>query len=87
MITTSFGSLRGFEVFTFAEPSLCPLHVVQECPCPVNSRCTHLILSDVNMSETNGIDFVERLIQKGCRQPLFALMAGTFTEADRARAL
>ncbi len=33
----------------------------------------------------NGIDFVEQLITKGCRQRHFALMSGAFSEADRAR--
>jgi CheY-like chemotaxis protein len=76
---------RGYEVVTFPEPGLCPLHVVQECPCPAGTTCTDLIISDVNMSGTNGIDFVEGLIQKGCRQRHIAIMSGNFSEADLAR--
>jgi hypothetical protein len=38
------------------------------------------------MNGTNGIDFLEGLIQKGCRQRHIALMSGNFTEADLARA-
>jgi CheY-like chemotaxis protein len=77
---------RGYEVFTFPEPGMCPLHVVQECPCPTDTNCSDLILSDVNMRGANGIDFLEELIQKGCRQRHFALMSGNFTEGDLARA-
>jgi DNA-binding response OmpR family regulator len=77
---------RGYEVVTFPEPGLCPLHMVQECPCPIETTCTDLMISDVNMSGTNGIDFVERLIQKGCRQRHIAIMSGNFSEADLARA-
>jgi len=77
---------RGYEVFTFPEPGLCPLHVVQQCPCPANTSCTDLIISDVNMHATNGIDFLEQLIQKGCRQRHFALVSGNFSETDLARA-
>ena len=77
---------RGYEVFTFPEPCLCPLHVVQECPCPGDSSCADLIISDVNMLERSGIDFIERLMEKGCRQRHFALMSGAFTDPDRARA-
>ena len=77
---------RGYEVFTFPEPSLCPLHVVRECPCPADTSCADLIISDVNMSGTNGIDFLEGLIHKGCRQRHFALMSGHFSEPDGARA-
>ena len=77
---------RGYEVLTFPEPGMCPLHVVRECPCPANTSCADLIISDVNMSGTNGIDFLEGLIQKGCKQRHFALMSGAFSDADLVRA-
>jgi len=77
---------KGYEVFTFPEPGMCPLHGVRECPCPADTSCADLIISDVHMVGTNGIDFLERLIQKGCKQRHFALMSGNFSEADLARA-
>jgi DNA-binding response OmpR family regulator len=77
---------RGYEVLTFPEPGMCPLHVVRECPCPANTSCADLIISDVNMSGTNGIDFLEGLIRKGCKQRHFALMSGAFSDADLVRA-
>ena len=77
---------RGYEVFTFPSPGLCPLDVSQERPCPLNTSCADLIISDVNMHATNGIDFLERLVRKGCKQRHFALMSGDFSEADLARA-
>jgi DNA-binding response OmpR family regulator len=77
---------RGYEVFTFPEPGLCPLHVVRECPCPGDSSCADLIISDVNMMGANGIDFLEQLIQKGCKQRHFGLMSGGFSAVDLARA-
>jgi len=76
---------RGYEVFAFSEPSLCPLFAVQKCPCPTDANCTDLIISDVNMPGTNGIDFLEQLMQKGCRQQQVALISGSFSEADLAR--
>jgi DNA-binding response OmpR family regulator len=45
-----------------------------------------MIVSDVNMLGNNGIDFIEKLIEKGCKQGHFALMSGAFTDNDRARA-
>ena len=77
---------RGYEVVTFPEPGMCPLHVVRECPCPADTSCSDLILSDVNMQGTNGINFLEGLIQKGCRQRHIALMSGNFSNTDLARA-
>jgi len=76
---------RGYEVFTCPEPGLCPLHVVQECPCPGDSSCADLIISDVNMFGESGIDFIEKLVEKGCKQRRFALMSGTFSAADLVR--
>ena len=81
-----FFDRRNYEVFTFPYPNLCPLQVALECPCPLGTTCSDIVISDVNMQGRNGIDFVEKLIAKGCRQRHFALMSGAFTDADRARA-
>jgi CheY-like chemotaxis protein len=81
-----FFDRRGYEVFSFSEPGLCPLHVVRECPCPAGSCCSDLIISDVNMMGANGLDFIEELIERGCRLPNFALMSGDFSDADLDRA-
>lgn len=82
----SFFDERGYEVFTFPEPGLCPLHVVRECPCPGDSSCADLFISDVDMLGADGIDWIESLIGKGCKQRNFALMSGGFTPTDLARA-
>lgn len=81
-----FFDQRGYEVFTFPEPGLCPLHVVHKCPCPGESSCADLTISDVNMLGANGIDYIERLIEKGCKQRHFALISASFSETDLARA-
>jgi hypothetical protein len=38
------------------------------------------------MVDGNGIDFLEQLVQKGCKQMHLALMSGNFTETDLVRA-
>ena len=81
-----FFDKRDYEVFTFPYPDLCPLHVASKCPCPVGTVCSDIIISDVNMGGTNGLDFVAKLMDKGCRQRHFALVSGAFTNADRERA-
>jgi DNA-binding response OmpR family regulator len=81
-----FFDRRQYEIFTFPYPDACPLHVTSACPCPLGTSCSDLIVSDVNMGGRNGIDFIEELMKKGCRQRHFAVMSGAFTEADRARA-
>lgn len=82
----SFFDRRGYEVFTYPDPSLCPLHVVPKCPCLGDASCADLIISDVDMFGTNGINWIESLIGKGCKQRNFALMSGNFTPSDLARA-
>lgn len=82
----SFFDQRGYEVLTFPEPGLCPLHIVRECPCLGETSCADLIISDVDMLNVNGIDYIEQLIAKGCKQKHFALMSGSFSDDDLARA-
>jgi DNA-binding response OmpR family regulator len=80
-----FFDRRGYEVFTFPTPDLCPLHVSQACPCPAGTSCADLVISDVSMVGMNGIDYIEKLLEKGCKQRHFAIMSGAFSEADLAR--
>lgn len=77
---------RGYEVFSFPDPGICPLHVAQQCPCPDGTVCADVIISDLQMPDVNGLDFLEGLIGKGCRRPHFAMTSGQWTEAAAARA-
>jgi hypothetical protein len=38
------------------------------------------------MLGANGIDYIEQLIEKGCKQRHFALMSGNFSNSDLERA-
>jgi DNA-binding response OmpR family regulator len=77
---------RGYEVFTFPDPGVCPLHVMPHCPCPAGTICADIIISDITMPQVNGLDFVEALGTKQCAVPQVALMSGGWSDADRARA-
>jgi DNA-binding response OmpR family regulator len=77
---------RGYEVFTFPSPGLCPLHVMDRCPCAPGITCADIILSDLNMPQVQGLNFVEALVAKGCAVPHIALMSGEWSDADEARA-
>jgi CheY-like chemotaxis protein len=80
---------RGYEVFTFPHPGLCPLSQSDNCPCPKDQACSDVILSDVDMPVKNGFEFIEEQIKKGCRCSHIALMSGSFIKEhfDRADAL
>ena len=38
------------------------------------------------MLDGSGLEFLEHLVQKGCRQPQLALMSGDYSDEDLARA-
>ena len=77
---------RGYEVFTFPHPAICPLSEADCCPCPSDQSCTDIIISDVEMPFLNGLDFIEQQIGKGCRCKYIALMSGAFTDEHVAKA-
>jgi CheY-like chemotaxis protein len=88
MLWTLFDN-RGYEVFTFPHPGLCPLSEAHECPCPKGQACSDVILSDVDMPFKDGFAFIEEQINKGCRCNHIALMSGAFTKEhfDKANSL
>jgi CheY-like chemotaxis protein len=78
---------RGYEVLTYPEPGMCPLTTVGQCACPPGTICADVILSDVQMPGTTGLDFIQQLLEKKCRRPHLALMSGAWTDADMQRAV
>jgi DNA-binding response OmpR family regulator len=82
----ALGEDRGYEVLTFSDPGLCPLYAMDRCPCPPGTVCADVLLSDLNMPEVQGLDFVEGLLAKACVAPHIALMSATWSEAAQARA-
>jgi DNA-binding response OmpR family regulator len=81
-----FFNRRGYEVFSFPNPSVCPVSHEKICPCPTGEACSDFILSDLNMPVQQGIDFLEGQMRKGCHCKNMALMSGDFTENDVLRA-
>jgi DNA-binding NtrC family response regulator len=77
---------RGYEVFTFQNPAICPLSEANPCPCPKKQSCSDIILSDIDMPLKNGLDFIEEMINKGCRCKHIALMSGGLTDEQYSKA-
>ncbi len=75
-----------YEIFTFCDPGFCPLHVADHCPCPAGALCADVIISDLKMPMVNGLDFLQTLMEKGCRRPQFAITSRSWTEAEVERA-
>jgi CheY-like chemotaxis protein len=73
---------RGYEVTSYSSPKECPLYADASCPCRVNAACPDLIISDYDMPDVNGIEFVAHLKKKKCKCNNIAMMSGSWTEQD-----
>ena len=77
---------RGYEVFTFPHPAICPLSNEKECPCLEEQACSDIILSDLSMPYKDGMSFLEEQIKKGCKCKHIALMSGDFNDNNELKA-
>ncbi len=77
---------RGYEVFTYSDPSYCPLYLAPGCKCTREEACADIIVSDLDMPNVKGLDFVESQLQKGCRCQAIALISGSWSDEDLRRA-
>jgi CheY-like chemotaxis protein len=77
---------RGYEVFSFSNPMICPLQLKPECRCDENQACTDIIVSDMDMPNMTGLGFIENQKKRNCKCQYIALMSGRWTESDLQRA-
>lgn len=77
---------RGYEVFTFPNPSLCPLYETRQCICPLNNACSDIVITDLKMSVMSGLEFITSQKTKGCKIMNIALMSSSWSleEAEAA---
>ena len=71
---------RGYEVFSFSNPAICPLQVLPECRFGPNQTCTDIIVSDLDMPDMTGLEFIENQKKKNCKCQHVVLMSGSWTE-------
>lgn len=62
-------SARGHEVTALSNPSEFPFLDDGTCPCPKDTPCADILITDNIMPKIEGIDFFKKLINCGC-QPL-----------------
>ncbi len=72
---------RGYEVYDFPEPGSCPLFLDRECPCPVNRTCGDIIITDIDMPNVSGLEFIENQIKRGCKVKIFGVMSGSWSDS------
>ena len=73
---------RGYEVFKFATPAICPLQKKPACNCTDTSRCADILLSDLGMPSVSGIEFIKNQKAKKCKTPYIAMMSGNWPKED-----
>ncbi len=73
---------RGYEVFTFSDPGMCQIFDSVNHNCPVDHACADIIISDVNMPASNGLELMKERQQKGCQVKYRALMSGDWIDSD-----
>ncbi len=67
---------RNYRVLACTNPIHSPMYQSDGCPCPLQTKCPDIIISDFNMPVMNGVDFLESIIQKGCHCRHLALISG-----------
>jgi CheY-like chemotaxis protein len=77
---------RGWEVFSYAYPGLCPLLASPGCECNAAEVCADALVTDLEMPSMNGLAFVRALLQKGCRIPNLAMITDSLSHELLAEA-
>ncbi len=85
-LISSILEIREYEVISCSEPLFCPIYLDISCPCPQYQPCCDIIITDINMPNMTGIEFVENQKKNGCKVPNMAIMSGLWTDADLEQA-
>ena len=64
-----FFSSHGYEVFTFAEPEICPVYRERGGACAMGHPCADVIVSAINFPRMNALALLREQSLKGCRLP------------------
>lgn len=78
--------MRGYEIYASSDPLVCPVYLDCECPCPAEHVCAHIIITDINMTNMTGLEFIEHQKSSGCKVQNIAVMSGMWTNEALAHA-
>ena len=73
-----FFTRRGYEVFDYIEPVVCPLKKNPANSCDNFQPCVDVIISDYQMPKMTGIELLQNQSKKGCKvdTKMKAIMSG-----------
>ena len=58
---------RGYEVYAYSEPFLSSVYRDSERSCPEENICPNIIITDIDMPNMTGFEFIEHQKSKGCK--------------------
>ncbi len=59
-----------------------PLFLDRDCQCPTGYICGDIIITDINMPNITGLDFIENQIKHGCKVRNFGVMSGSWSDSE-----
>jgi CheY-like chemotaxis protein len=77
---------RGHEAIVFNTPAKCSHWMSPECPAPDGSTCVDIIITDNQMPQVSGLDFVRNQKKRGCGCRHYAVLSGKWDAEDLERA-
>jgi DNA-binding NtrC family response regulator len=71
---------QGYEVHASREPFSCPIYLDCACQCPTEHACTNIIITDVNLPNMTGLEFVKSQKQHGCKVQNICVISAVWNE-------
>ncbi len=76
---------RGYEVCASSGPLFSPVYLDEECICS-DEHCSTIVITDINMPNMTGLEFIEHQKSMGCNIQYVAVMSGRWTNETLAHA-
>jgi len=77
---------KGHESYAFPDPSVCPVYLKKDCPCPLDYACADIMITDIQMPNITGLKFIENQAKRFCKIPNKAMMSGGWTKLQEEEA-
>lgn len=77
---------KGYEVFSYQDPSQCPLQHSHHCQCEEKELCADIVITDLDMPNVSGLDFIDAQVRRGCKIQNIAIISGAWSDVDMKRA-
>jgi len=67
---------KGHTVLAYSNPLECPVYHASSYPCAVASPCPDIIITDYDMPQVNGMEFLMYAYERRCRCKNVAIITG-----------